>query len=222
MNKPSYKFTNPNTLLFLTGVALAGKSTIAPLISSSIEGCALQSMDILRILAKTIENYKPKEIRTAFLSRGSLDSYELLGDGSYSPESLIKSFNLYSQAVSSLLHIIIPELESRGERNMLFEGVQLTPSIVKPYLMKNNIQIILHASKERLQKNKTTFCSKDQNVKESWYPIDRLLLLQEEIVTQSKKLPQNSVHIVENVGSETDTAQAIINYLLENNIIKKI
>lgn len=63
VRRPKYSFVNPNTLLFLTGVPLSGKSSIAPLVASAIEDCTVQNMDIIRILAQERELQKPENKR---------------------------------------------------------------------------------------------------------------------------------------------------------------
>ena len=131
---PEFRFNSPDTSIFLTGVPLSGKSTIAPIISSSIEGCLTQSMDIIRLIAQRMDEAKPVAKRNPFVRFGSCDSYLFVGDGSYSEQSLVEGYNSYSSAVFSVLGDIVPKMEVQGVQNVLFEGVQLAPSLVAPYL----------------------------------------------------------------------------------------
>lgn len=219
IRKPEYRLSGPNTLIFVTGAPLSGKSTIVPLIASSIEGCTLQPMDIIRLLAQEIENAKPNEKRNPFVSYGSCDSYTLVGDGSYSPEALIEGFNRYSKAVSSLLTNIIPKLEAQGVRDLLFEGVQLTPSIVAPYLNGSNRLIVVTSDESMFASNRNKVFGDNQELIER-YSTERLLLLQQEILRQARELPKDKVFYVENTGEYTDAAIDVVSFLLETGVIK--
>lgn len=112
IGKPEYEFTSQKVLIFLTGVPLSGKTTITPLIASSIKGCATQSMDIFRLMAQELEKAKPEDQRNPFVHYGSCDSYKIIGNGKYSPQNLIDGYMAYSSAVSSLLEMVIPKLEA--------------------------------------------------------------------------------------------------------------
>ena len=217
--RPEFTFTNPNTLLFLTGAPLSGKSTIAPIIASSIEGCAQQSMDIIRLMAQETEAYKPENERNPFVQYGSCDSYVFVGDGSYSPENLVGGFNAYSEAVTSLLTRIIPKLETQGVRNVLFEGVQLTPRILAPYLVDSNRLIIVTSSEEQLLKNRDKLFGEDHKLLDR-YSIDRLLLLQDEILRQSKDVPSDKILCVDNTQDYDTTVSSIISLLLSGGVIQ--
>lgn len=219
LRRPEYKFVNPHTLIFLTGVPLSGKSTVSPLIASSIEGCAMQNMDIIRLVAQEIEKTKPESERNPFVNFGSCDSYELIGDGSYSPANLIKGFNIYSEAITSVLVKLIPKLELQGVRDMLIEGAQLTPSLVAPYLVGNNKLIILATSEDRLILNRSRLFGDDPKLLER-YSIEKLLLLQEEIMRQCKKLPKDKSLIVPNADDYLKTVKEIIKFLLSSGVIK--
>ena len=216
-----YEFTNPDTLIFVTGVPLSGKSTIAPLVSSSIKGCVLQSMDIMRLLMQEVENSKSEKKRNKFVEYGSCDSYKLINDGLYSVKNLIKGFNRYSEAVCYFLPSIISKLEKQGVKNLLFEGVQLTPSIVMPYLKNNSKLIILTLNESRMIQNRNILFSDDQECIER-YSIERLLALQKEIINQSKKISKNSLFVIENRGDYIDIASEIMQLLLNSNTIKII
>lgn len=216
---PQYEFSFPNTMLFLTGVSLSGKSTIAPLIAAEIEGCSVQNMDILRIVTQEIESLKPEEERNPFATYGSCDSYLLIGDGSYSPESLIEGFNAYSQIVTSLLEKITPQLQAQGARDMLFEGVQLTPLVVLPYLVGNNRLIIITSDENRLDSNKKKLFGNDKTLNER-YQTERLSILQAEILRQSRRIPSDKVMIFDNSGDYLITVKDILQKLQAEGVIK--
>lgn len=218
---PKYRFSREGTLVFVTGVPLSGKSTIAPLIASSIENCALQSMDIIRLVAQEIESYKPESERNPFVNYGSCDAYTAIGDGSYSPRSLILGFNAYSEVITSLLRNIIPKLEIQGAQNVLFEGVQLAPSIVTPYLTGNNRLIILNSDAKKLESNRRKMFGENVELNER-YSTDKLLLLQDEIVRQSKQVPRGRVFFVDNTGDFRNTAIQIMQFMLETGTIEFI
>jgi len=221
MEKPKYKFVHPDTVLFLTGIPLSGKSTLCPLISSSIEGCTLQSMDIFRLFSQEFENRKPEKIRNPYVKFGSCDSYIHIGKGKYTPRNLIIGFNRYAEVVSSLLSVVLPKLEAQGVKNMIFEGVQLTPSIVFPYLKNNNKLIILTTNEKKIVQNRTKIFGEDLALLDR-YSNEKLLLLQKEILKQSRKLPLKSVYIVDNSGEYLNTANKIIDYLLNTKVIEEI
>lgn len=216
---PEFTFTNPNTLLFLTGTALSGKSTIAPIIGAAIDGCSQQPMDLIRLLAQEFEALKRPGRRNPFVQRGSCDSYTLVGDGSYSEESLIQGFNAYAEAVSAPLLKILPQLETQGVKNALFEGVQLTPQLIAPYL-KDNSQLIVVTSDEKTLSEHITKRYGDDPTLRARYQTDRLLLLQNEILRQSANLPDNNVIRIENTGDLTTTINQLINALVTKGVIQ--
>lgn len=219
VKKPEYKLLGTNTLIFLTGTPLSGKTTISALLTSSIEQCGLQQMDIIRLLAQQIEELKPKNKRNKFVNFGSCDCYSLVGNGLYSPKNLVDSFNKYARAVSAPLTKIIPKLELQGVRDVLFEGVQLTPSIVAPYLKDNNKLIVLTIRRSQLENNRNKIFGKNKGLLKR-YSTDKLFLLQEEIIRQASKLPKQKVYYVENVGEYTKVVSRIIKFLLKQRIIK--
>jgi 2-phosphoglycerate kinase len=216
---PEYRFTKQGTLIFVTGVPLSGKSTITPIITSSIENCTLQPMDIIRLVAQEIESYKPKDKRNPFVNYGSCDSYIAIGDGSYSPQSLIAGFNAYSEIVCSPLRNIIPKLEVQGAQNVLFEGVQLTPSIVAPYLSDNNRLIIVTSDAQKLESNRRKMFGDNAELIER-YSIDRLLLLQEEILRQSREIPEGKVAYIDNIGNYRNTIANALQFLIKTGVIE--
>lgn len=219
INRPEYRFVTPNTLIFIAGAPLSGKSTIAPLIASAIEGCTMQSMDIIRLVAQEIDRNKPENQRNPFVTYGSCDSYVFVGDGSYSPEHLIKGFNEYSKAVSSVLTGIIPKLELQGERNVLLEGVQLAPSLVIPYLINNNKLIIVKSDASRINAIRNALFTGNQELIDR-YSTEKILLLQEEILRQSKDISADKVFYVDNTGEYTDTVSKIIQFLLNMHVVR--
>jgi len=178
-------------------------------------------MDIIRLFAQQMEAFKPVSERNPFVQYGSCDSYALVGDGSYSPESLVEGFNAYSEAVSSLLAGIIPRLETQGVRNMLFEGVQLTPSLVAPYLVGDNRLIIITSSEPQLRSNIDKLFGENQELKER-YSIERLLLLQAEILRQSREISPDRLLQVDNTEKVSTAVSTITGLLLINNVIQPI
>ena len=216
---PEYRFTKQGTLIFVTGAPLSGKSTIAPLVVSSIESCTLQPMDIIRLVTQEIESHKPEKERSPFVNYGSCDSYVAIGDGSYSPRSLILGFNAYSEIVSSPLRDIIPKLGVQGVQNVLFEGVQLTPSIVAPYLNGNSKLIIVTSNAQKLESNRRKMFGDDTELIER-YSTDRLLLLQEEILKQSREIPEGKVININNIRDYRNTIANTLKFLSDTSVIE--
>lgn len=218
INRPEYSFVNPNTSLFLTGTPLSGKSTIAPLVASSIEGCTVQSMDIIRLLVQQMELQRPEVERNPFVRYGACDSFLFVGDGSYTPRSLIIGFNSYAQAVGSLLDRIVPKLEAQGAQKVLFEGVQITPQIAAPFLTDGNKLIIVTSEATKLRSNRDKRYGQDAELVKR-YSVDRLLLLQEEIVRQGQELPPDKRFFIHDTGDYLDSAERIIRLLIAAGII---
>ena len=220
IQSPDYKFIDPSTLLFLTGVPLSGKSTIAPLLTASISSCVLQPMDIIRLAAQEVENTKPIKERNPFVFLGSCDGYTAIGDGTYSDETLIKGFNAYSNAICALIVNMIPKLEVQGAQNVLFEGVQLTPSIVKPHLKKNNKLVVVTSTEKQLESNRNKLFGENSGLNER-YSIKKLMLLQDEILRQSAILPNNQLLVINNIVNYVDTAKDIMSFLLDEEVINQ-
>lgn len=218
ISRPQYSFTNPDTVLFLTGTPLSGKSTIAPLVTAAIRDCTLQNMDIIRLFAQQKEAQKPEPQRNPFVRYGSCDSYVFVGDGSYSPQSLIEGFNSYAQAVSSLLFDIFPNLENQGARRVVFEGVQLTPEIVSPFLIGSNKLLIVTSTESKLRANRERRYGNSKELLER-YSIDKLLILQDEIARQARQVDQNKIFCIDNTGDYGDSVERIIRLLLSESII---
>lgn len=219
IREPEFTFTTPETVLFLTGVPLSGKSTIAPLLAGSIDGCGIQSMDILRIIAQDLESRKPQQHRNPFVRYGSCDSYKLVGDGSYSTENLIEGFNEYARAISSVLDIVLPGLEVQGARSLLFEGVQLTPETIKERLQNNNSLILLKSDDVHLKMNTRKLFGENEELTER-YSIEKLLLLQNELIRQSEILTEDKIVTVDSTAKPGIVAANILNKLLAKGIIK--
>jgi 2-phosphoglycerate kinase len=219
MQTPEYRFIHPETVLFITGVPLSGKSSITPLIAASIEGCTIQPMDIFRLISQKLEAGKPEKERNPFVQVGSCDSYIYVGNGRYTAKNLITGFNKYAKAVSSILEVVVPKLEAQGVQNIIFEGVQLTPRVVAPYLKNpNNRLIIVTASEEKLAENRQKLYKNDRVLQER-YSGEKLMLLQDEILTQGRALSMESYMIVNNVDKYSKAAVRIMQYLSETGII---
>lgn len=204
----------------MTGTPLSGKTTLAPFIVSLIEGCTLQSMDVIRLIAQEMENRKPKARQNLFVRYGSCDSYRIIGNGSYSRVNLLEGFNSYAEAVSSILRFIIPKLEVQGAHNVLFEGVQLIPRAVKRYLKNNNKLVILTADAHILEANRKKIFKDDPKLIKR-YSTDKLLFLQDEIIAQGKKIKKDEIFFVENTNNCASAVKKIIRLLLRSGVIEK-
>lgn len=123
------------------------------------------------------------------------------------------------QAVSSLLTGIIPKLEVQGAQRVLFEGVQLTPQIVSPFLTGDNRLIVITSSAARLSSNREKRFGKEAELLER-YSLDRLLLLQDEIIRQGKTISPGKLFFVDNINDYTDTATSIIRLLIATSVMR--
>lgn len=220
LKEAEYKFAKNNSRIFITGVPLSGKSTISPLIARNISDCTWQNMDILRLTAQMVEEQKPIELRSPFVNYGSCDSYKAIGDGSFTPESLIEGFKRYSEIVSDSLSFILPKLEAQGAKDVLFDGVQTTPDIVKRHMNDSTILIVLTSSESRLRKNATKMFGEEQWLLDRYSP-DKLVLLQGEILRQTKDFPKDKLLIVDNSGELSDSAYKIMDRLLFTGMISQ-
>jgi len=218
LKEANFRFSKPNTLLFITGVPLSGKSTIAPLITPLIDGCSLQNMDIIRLVAGQMEDLKPEVERNPFLNLGSCDAYTIVGDGTFTQEHLVTGFNAYSKAVCSVLDNILPKLEVQGAKDVIFEGVQLTPSLVAPHLKGNNKLIIVTSTDQKLRANASKLFGNETWLLERYSP-DKLLLLQDEILRQAQEIPENQLLIVDNSEAYLDSAKNIMQFLANSETI---
>ena len=222
IGRPEYEFTSQKVLLFLTGVPLSGKSTIAPLVAASVKSCAIQSMDIFRLMAQELEKTKPEKDRNPFVHYGSCDSYKLVGDGQYTQRGLIDGYMAYSRAVSSLLGLVVPKLEAQGVQDLLFEGVQLAPDIIEPYLKGKDARlIILRTNEPKLLSNRREIFGDNAEMEER-YSTERLLVLQDEILKQGKKIPSDKVAVIDNIGEYTETASQVLQFLSKTGLIRQI
>lgn len=219
LKEAEYKFAKNNSRIFITGVPLSGKSTISPLIARNISDCTWQNMDILRLTAQMVEEQKPIELRSPFVNYGSCDSYKAIGDGSFSAESLIEGFKRYSEIVSDSLSFILPKLEAQGAKDVLFDGVQTTPDIVKRHMNDSTILIVLTSSESRLRKNATKMFGEEQWLLERYSP-DKLMLLQGEILRQTKDFPKDKLLIVDNSGKISGSSHKIMDFLLFSGMIE--
>ena len=169
--------------------------------------------------AQEIEAAKPKSKRNPFVFLGSCDSYTAIGDGSFSEQNLIDGFNQYAAAVFRLVQNIIPKLEVQGAQNVLFEGVQLIPSLVKPHLNHRNKFILVTTDEKKLKSNRDGLFKDNQELLER-YSIERLMLVQTEIMRQSLMIPNNQLLIIENLNLYTETTAAILSFLIDNGTIE--
>ncbi len=214
-----FTLTQQNTLLFLTGAPLSGKSTIAPYISSAIESCSLQPMDIMRLVSQMIQQEKPAHERNPFVYLGSCECYELIGDGTYTKESLIEGYNKYSEAIFGPAAWMFPKFETQGEHNVLFEGVQITPRLVRDYLNHKNKLIIITSNEKQLRENTIRLYGEEPNLLDR-YSTDKLLAIQEELIKQTSVLKKDDFLIVENTGDYKKPVKEIFEFLLSNNVVK--
>jgi 2-phosphoglycerate kinase len=152
---------------------------------------------------------------------GSCDSYQNIGNGKYTPKNLVIGFNKYAEAVSSILPFVLPKLEAQGVRDMIFEGVQLTPLIVEPYLRNRNKLIILTTNEGRLNLNRTKLFGDDREMLER-YSTDKLFILQNKIIKQSKLIKNSSFTLVKNNNDYHTTANVIIEFLEKADVIETL
>ena len=216
-----YSFVYPNTLIFFTGAPVSGKSTLTPLLTASIENCVMQPMDVVRLLSQEFELLKPKPQQNPFVFYGSTDAYTQIGNGSYSSDSLIRGFKEYSMAVTQLLFSLFAKLNPEDIENMIIEGVQLMPEIVAPFLNRSgNKLIVLTSTEEQIALNRQKVFGDNQRLHEK-YSTDKLMLIQNELVDQSKKISKNKALVTQNIGSYEDTIQIILQFLVNSGSIKK-
>lgn len=221
INNFKYVFTKPKTCIFLTGAPLSGKSILSQIILSYIQDCGIQSMDIIRLLNIKFEELKITKKRNIFYKYGSCDSYVSVGSGVYSDESLIKGFQENSKSICSVLEYIMPNLEKQGVMNVIFEGVQLNPKIIKKYLLNNNKLIIISTNKRQFQKNGQKLYGQEFDLRKRYDP-RRLILIQKNIIEQSKDLEKDKVIYINNTRSCTNVAIQILEELEKLEVIKKI
>ncbi len=216
-----YKFTAQNTIIFIAGAPSSGKTILAPLVSFEIENCIVQHMDIIRMLSEhlTLQNGRLKENK--LVSSSSVDAYTQIGDGSYSPKNLIEGYKLYSQIITKHFLPVIAKLNPEDVNNMILEGVQLMPELLKDILSQTNTYLfVLTANKEHYKKNaKCRFVTDELRTK---YSPKKLKLIEVELVSQANALPTNNYTIIPNSKMVQNTVNKVLQCLLEKNIISRI
>lgn len=213
-----YKFNTGGTIIFLCGAPLVGKSSVASQLVSKIQDCSLQSMDIVRLFAQEYENLKPKSEQNDFVQLGSCDSYKLIGDGKYSPETLIEGYKKYAASICSHLSFIISRLEVQGAHNVIFEGVQLLPECIVQYLKGNNVFIELIGTKANFERNKNALFGRDQNLQKR-YETEKLLVIQEEISKQRKRFNDKMSFVITMNSSIEQVVNDILGELKQRDVI---
>ncbi|HSX35771.1 MAG TPA: hypothetical protein VLH84_02445 [Patescibacteria group bacterium] len=211
--EPAYRFTIPGTLLFMSGAPLSGKSTVAPLVAANIAGCVIQNMDLMRYAAQTIDGALPEADREPTMMFGACDSFEAIGDGSYSPGTLIQGYNRHAAALCQILHGIIPGLEAQGANNVLFEGVQLLPDVIGQYLGEKNRMIVVTSDEDRFARNRQQLFGDSASRRAEHYSTDRLMLIQDELLRQADRLDAEQVFRAENTGSYVSAAAQVLGFL---------
>lgn len=206
-------------LEFLSQGFLSGKSTIAPVIGATIADSTLQNMDIIRLTAQMMEEQKPISEKSPFINFGSCDAYKAIGDGSYSPEKLVEGYVKYSEIVSSALFFILPKLETQGAKNVVFEGVQLTPDIVERHLNKSSRLIVVTSSFDQLTLNARKMFGGEKWLLDRYSP-DKLILLQEEILRQADNFSKDKLLVVDNSGEVLQSEHNIIDFLISSKAIE--
>jgi 2-phosphoglycerate kinase len=220
LQRPELRYKDPRTMLFMTGVTLSGKSSIAMQVASRIQGTAVQNMDMFRTWAQEKEAVKPRGERNPFVRYGSCDSFAFVGDGSYSPESLVTGFNEYAKILSAPLTEMIPRLDVQGAQHVLFEGVQLTPSVVSPFLTGDNKLIIVTATESALSERRRKTYGRSRKMLER-YGMERILLVQEEITRQAREADPAKILLVDNSGDYLESTARVLRYLVDEEIVVK-
>lgn len=219
---PKYEFSNTGSLVFVTGAPMSGKSTVSPLISSAIENCSSQNMDVFRLLMGREDEGLPAEQRNPVLQYGSCDSYLAVGSGEYSEESLIEGFCRNSAAICAPLEYVIPKLEVQGAQNMLFEGVQLLPSIVSRYMRSNpnsRYLVITSSGDAYDERRDAMFRGADYEFGRK-YTRERLQAIEGHIIEESGQLPEGTVYVLDNSeASAAEVASLALDFLCESGLI---
>ena len=102
---------------------------------------------------------------------------------------------------------------------MLFEGVQLTPSIVSPYLTDDSRLIVVTSSEEQLERNRYKLFGNNPQLQER-YSTEKLVILQNEILRQAKESGSDRIILVDNIQDVRETAAGIISALLKQQILQ--
>lgn len=216
-----YRFTKPGTSIFINGAPLTGKTTIAPLLAANLAGSTIQNGDIIRLAAQAIDQQLPESIRNPFLQLGSCDAYLAVGDGLYSPETLIEGYRAYSEATCRLLGHIVSRAEVQGANDIIFEGVQLMPDTVKPYLEGTNRLIVLTSNREMLGAKRDRRYGSGPSMLHDRYSDDRILLIQEEILRQANGLDSDIVLRLRDTGRYVEAVAKIIDFLHRTGTIEE-
>lgn len=216
-----YKFTKPNAIIFIAGASLSGKTTLAPLVSSKIENCIVQHMDVIRMLSEDLTLHDGKVVENNLVSTGSADAYTQIGDGSYSEKNLIEGYRLYSQIVTKYFLPVISKLNTEDMDNMVLEGVQLMPELLIDILSnKNTYLFVLTADEEHYKKSvKNRYNTDKLRIR---YSSDRLKLIEKELVRQTNGLPTKNFMIIHTSKVVKKSVDKILQCLLENNFISNI
>lgn len=217
--EPAYRFARPGTLLFVNGAPLSGKSTVSLSLAANIYGCNVQNMDILRLAAQEVDKMRPTIVQEEVLMYGSCDSYRAVGNGAYSPEALITGYRRYSEATCWLMHRIIPSLEKQGASDVLFEGVQLLPSTVGKYLNSHNKMITITSNPQNLLDNRNKLFGVELEEMNERYSVDKLMMVQQEIIRQTKTLSTDQFYHANNTGRYIETVKSILNFLNSSGVI---
>lgn len=219
----NFTFSQEGSLIFVTGAPLSGKSTIAPLVTSSIDGCSMQNMDIFRLMMGREDEMKADSQKDAVLQFGSCDSYMTIGDGEYSEQSLIEGYIRNSRAVCKPLDYVIPKLEVQGAQNILFEGVQLLPSIVRKFMQTNQNSrfVIVTSTAEDLEARRGLLYTGEGYEFGRKYTSDRLELISHYLVSEAQQLPYKRVCVVDNSSTCVDAAEEVLGFLQTSGLITK-
>ena len=213
-----YRFIEPGSVVFLTGTPLSGKSTIAPIVSMQIENCAMQHMDVIRLLSQQIELIKPEGQRNNLVMFGSTDAYTQIGDGTYSDAALIEGYKQYSKAVTKHFFAVLNQLNPEDISNMFIEGVQLLPEIVAPYLQSHPGLLIILTSNNNTLQTRVEERYIDPTVQSKYRP-KMLQLIQDTLLDQSKIISQKNLLVIKNNLEPLNTANAIIKSLIKKRVL---
>jgi len=114
----------------------------------------------------------------------------------------------------------ITRFYSSQTRDVVFEGVQLIPDIVQEHLNKNSRLILITSTEKRLSENAKRMFGEEKWLLDRYSP-EKLLLLQNELIRQTKTFPKDQLIIIDNSGEILDSAIEIMNYLLTSGEIER-
>lgn len=215
-----YKLNQRSSKLFIVGPPLIGKTTLASHLTSIIIDMPVVSMDIVRIFAQLIENEKLAKLRNKFVQYGSCDSYTLVGDGTFKKENIINGYKAYAKAVFNPITNVIPKLETQGCENVIFEGVQLMPELVAPYLGKNCKLIVLKSNPDRFNQSKKNLFE-DNKILHNRYNNVALSTIQTEILKQASKIDSCHCIVIDNSFDKNTLITNVIKVLKEMDFINE-